>query len=93
MVSATQTPSTTTRDTKAQAPQAPQRDWSASRKDLSPHLGVGLCKCDQSSPVGAWMPALGPCLGRITQPGCVACVGGTAWGFLEEIIKGPSENR
>ena len=38
------------------------------------------------------MPALGPCLGGITHPGCVACVGGTAWGFLEEIIKGPSEN-
>lgn len=90
--SATQTPSATTRDTKTQAPQHPWRDRPAPGNDLPSHQGGGLRKCDQSSPVGAWMPALGPCLGRTTHPGCVAHVGGTAWGFLEEIIKGPSEN-
>lgn len=49
-------------------------------------------KCDQSSPVGAWMPALGPCLGQDHTPRMCGPCGGTAWGFLEEIIKGPSEN-
>ena len=40
--SATQTPSTTTRDTKAQAPWGPWRDRPAPSNDLPPHRGAGL---------------------------------------------------